>query len=68
MSKFIEVTTRAKMLINTNEIVSVEPTEYFNGNPSCMITLIHTTKRCTEGRKIITKETYDEVKQMIMED
>lgn len=65
MSKFIEVTTKAKMLINTNEIACVEPTEDFNDNSSCMITLIHTTKRCTEGRKIITKETYEEVKKLI---
>ena len=53
------------MLINTNETACVEPTEDFNNNSSCMITLIHTTKRCTEGRKIITKETYEEVKQLM---
>lgn len=53
------------MLINTNETACVEPTEDFNSNSSCMITLIHTIKRCTEGRKIITKETYEEVKKLI---
>ena len=67
MSKLIEVTAGKKVLINTNEIACVEPTEdYKNGKKVCVITLIHTTKRNVEGRKFITKESYEEVKQMII--
>lgn len=64
MSKFIEVTTRNKMLINVSEIACIEPCKGFNIE-GCMITLIHTTKRFTKGRKIFIKETYNEVKKLI---
>lgn len=67
MSKFIEVTTGEKMLVNTSEIVSVEPSQNLKGDKGCMITFIHTTKCCVEGRKLIVDESYEEVKQMIME-
>lgn len=66
MSKFIEVTERTKVLINIDEIACIEPTEdYKDGKEVCVIILIHTTKRNVEGRKFITKESYEEVKQMI---
>ena len=66
MSKFIEVTAGTKVLINT-EIACVEPTEdYKDAKEVCVITLIHTTKRSVEGRKFITKESYEEVIQMII--
>ena len=56
MSKFIEVTAGKKVLINTDEIACVEPSEdYKDGKEVCIITLIHTTKRHVEGRKFITK-------------
>ena len=67
MSKFIEVTAGTKVLINTEEIACVEPSkDYLDGSEVCVITLIHTTKRNVEGRKFITKESYEEVKQMII--
>ncbi len=67
MSKFIEVTAGTKVLINTEEIACVEPSkDYLDGSEVCVITLIHTTKRNVEGRKFITKESYEEVKQMIV--
>lgn len=67
MSKFIEVTAGTKVLINTNEIACVEPSkDYLDGSEVCVITLIHTTKHSVEGRKFITKESYEEVKQMIV--
>lgn len=67
MSKFIEVTAGTKVLINTEEIACVEPSkDYLDGSEVCVITLIHTTKHSVEGRKIITKESYEEVKQMIV--
>lgn len=67
MSKFIEVTARTKVLINIDEIACIEPTEdYKDGKEVCVIILIHTTKRNVEGRKFITKESYEEVKQMIL--
>ena len=54
-------------MINTDEIACIEPTEYYkDGKEVCMITLIHTTKHSVEGRKFITKESYEEVKQMII--
>ena len=67
MSKFIEVTAGMKVLINTEEIACVEPSkDYLDGSEVCVITLIHTTKHSVEGRKFITKESYEEVKQMIV--
>ena len=67
MSKFIEVTAGTKVLINTDEIACVEPSkDYLDGSEVCVITLIHTTKHSVEGRKFITKESYEEVKQMIV--
>lgn len=67
MSKFIEVTAGTKVLINTEEIACVEPSkDYQDGSEVCVITLIHTTKHSVEGRKFITKESYEEVKQMIV--
>ena len=67
MSKFIEVTAGTKVLINTEEIACVEPSkDYLDGSEVCVITLIHTTKRNVEGRKFITKESYEEIKQMII--
>ena len=67
MSKFIEVTAGTKVLINTDEIACVEPSkDYLGGSEVCVITLIHTTKHSVEGRKFITKESYEEVKQMIV--
>ena len=67
MSKFIEVTAGTKVLINTEEIACVEPSkDYLDGSEVCVITIIHTTKRNVEGRKFITKESYEEVKQMII--
>ena len=67
MSKFIEVTAGTKVLINTEEIACVEPSKnYLDGSEVCVITLIHTTKHSVEGRKFITKESYEEVKQMII--
>lgn len=67
MSKFIEVTAGTKILINTDEIARIEPTkDYKDGSEVCVITLIHTTKHSVEGRKFITKESYEEVKQMII--
>ena len=67
MSKFIEVTAGTKVLINTEEIACVEPSkDYQAGSEVCVITLIHTTKHSVEGRKFITKESYEEVKQMII--
>ena len=67
MSKFIEVTAGTKVLINTEEIACVEPSkDYQDGSEVCVITLIHTTKHSGEGRKFITKESYEEVKQMII--
>ena len=67
MSKFIEVTAVTKVLINTEEIACVEPSkDYQDGSEVCVITLIHTTKHSVEGRKFITKESYEEVKQMII--
>lgn len=67
MSKFIEVTAGTKVLINTEEIACVEPSkDYLDGSGVCVITLIHTTKHSVEGRKFITKESYEEVKQMIV--
>ena len=66
MSKFIEVTAGTKVLINTDEIACVEPTEDYKDGKGGVITLIHTTKRSVEGRKFITKESYEEVKQMII--
>ena len=67
MSKFIEVTAGTKVLINTEEIACVEPSKnYLDGSEVCVITLIHTTKHSVEGRKFITKESYEEVKQMIV--
>ena len=67
MSKFIEVTAGIKVLINTDEIACIEPTkDYKDGSEVCVITLIHTTKHSVEGRKFITKESYEEVKQMIV--
>ena len=67
MSKFIEVTAGTKILINTDEIASIEPTkDYKDGSEVCVIALIHTTKHSVEGRKFITKESYEEVKQMII--
>lgn len=51
MSKFIEVTAGTKVLINTDEIACIEPTEdYKDGKEVCVITLIHTTKHSVEGR------------------
>ena len=67
MSKFIEVTAGTKVLINTEEIACVKPSkDYLDGKEVCVITLIHTTKHSVEGRKFITKESYEEVKQMII--
>ena len=67
MSKFIEVTAGTKVLINTDEIACVEPSkDYLDGSEVCVITLIHSTKHSVEGRKFITKESYEEVKQMIV--
>lgn len=67
MSKFIEVTAGTTVLINTEEIACVEPSkDYLDGSEVCVITLIHTTKHSVEGRKFITKESYEEVKQMIV--
>ena len=67
MSKFIEVTAGTKVLINTDEIACVEPAEdYKDGSEVCVITLIQTTKRNVGGRKFITIESYEEVKQMIV--
>lgn len=67
MSRFIEVTAGTKVLINTEEIACVEPSkDYLDGSEVCVITLIHTTKHSVEGRKFITKENYEEVKQMIV--
>ena len=67
MSKFIEVTAGTKVLINTEVIACVEPSkDYLDGSEVCVITLIHTTKHSVEGRKFITKERYEEVKQMII--
>ena len=67
MSKFIEVTAGTKVLINTEEIACVEPSkDYLDGSEVCVITLINTTKHSVEGRKFITKESYEEVKQMIV--
>lgn len=67
MSKFIEVTAGTKILINTDEIACIEPTkDYKDGSEVCVITLIHITKHRVEGRKFITKESYEEVKQMIV--
>ena len=67
MSKFIEVTAGTKVLINTEEIACVEPSkDYQDGSEVCVITLIHTTKHSAEGRKVITKESYEEVNQMII--
>ena len=67
MSKFIEVTAGTKVLINTDEIACIKPTkDYKDGKEVCVITLIHTTKYNVEGRKFITKESYEEVKQMII--
>ena len=67
MSKFIEVTAGTKVLINTDEIACVEPSkDYLDGSEVCVITLIHTTKNSVEGRKFITKESYEEIKQMII--
>ena len=44
MSKFIEVTAGTKVLINTDEIACVEPTEdYKDAKEVCVITLIHTS-------------------------
>ena len=58
MSKFIEVTAGTKVLINTDEIVCLEPAEdYKDGSEVCVITLIHTTKRNVGGRKFITIES-----------
>ena len=54
-------------MINTDEIACIEPTEdYKDGSEVCVITLIHTTKHSVEGRKFITKESYEEIKQMII--
>lgn len=65
MSKFIEVTKQKnKMLINVSEIAYIEPYKDLSIE-GCMITLIHTTKRFTEGRKIFVKETYNEVIKLI---
>ena len=67
MSKFIEVTAGTKVLINTEEIACVEPSkDYLDGSEVCVITLVHTTMHSVEGRKFITKESYEEVKQMII--
>ena len=67
MSKFIEVAAGTKVLINTEEIACVEPSkDYLDGSEVCVITLIHSTKHSVEGRKFITKESYEEVKQMIV--
>ena len=67
MSKFIEVTAGTKVLINTEEIACVEPSkDYLDGSEVCVITLIHSTKHSVEGRKFLTKESYEEVKQMIV--
>ncbi len=67
MSKFIEVTAETKVLINTDEIACIKATkDYKDGKEVCVITLIHTTKYSVEGRKFITKESYEEVKQMII--
>ena len=67
MSKFIEVTAGTTVLINTEEIACVEPSkDYLDCSEVCVITLIHTTKHSVEGRKFITKESYEEVKQMIV--
>ena len=67
MSKFIEVAAGTKVLINTEEIACVEPSkDYLDGSEVCVITLIHSTKHSVEGRKFITKESYEEVKQMII--
>ena len=67
MSKFIEVTAGTKVLINSEEIACVEPSkDYLDGSEVCVITLIHSTKHSVEGRKFITKESYEEVKQMII--
>ena len=67
MSNFLEVTAGTKILINTDEIACIEPTkDYKDGSEVCVITLIHTTKHSVEGRKFITKESYEEVKQMII--
>ena len=67
MSKFIEVPAGTKVLLNTEEIACVEPSkDYLDGSEVCVITLIHTTKRSVEGRKFMTKESYEEVKQMII--
>lgn len=67
MSKFIEVTAGTTVLINTEEIACVEPSkDYLDGSEVCVITLIHTTKHSVEGRKFITKESYEEVMQMIV--
>ena len=67
MSKFIEVTAGTKVLINTDEIACVEPSkDYLDGSEVCVITLIHTTKHSVDGRKFITKESYEEIKQMII--
>ena len=67
MSKCIEVTAGTKVLINTDEIACVEPSkDYLDGSEVCVITLIHTTKHSVEGRKFITKESYEEIKQMII--
>lgn len=55
------------MLINTEKIACVEPSkDYLDGKEVCVITLIHTTKHSVEGCKFITKESYEEVKQMII--
>ena len=67
MSKFIEVTAGTKVLINTEEIACVEPSkDYLDGSEVCVITLIHSTKHSVEGRKFITKGSYEESKQMIV--
>ena len=67
MSKFIEVAAGTQVLINTEEIACVEPSkDYLDGSEVCVITLIHSTKHSVEGRKFITKESYEEVKQMIV--
>ena len=67
MSKFIEVTAGTKVLINTEEIACVEPSkDYLDGSEVCVITLIHSTKHSVEGRRFLTKESYEEVKQMIV--
>lgn len=61
------MTAETKVLINTEEIACVDPSkDYQDGKEVCVITLIHTTKHSVEGRKFITKESYEEVKQMII--